>query len=121
VSEQNAAAHALEKQWTVKDANALKDALKNVPPKPVEERPVTRREVINMVADEIRELRQKGYTLEEIAEILKTKGCSIEPKTLKNAIRARKPASADGRSSASTRKAKRTSKNKPSQSRSIEQ
>jgi len=70
---------------TVKQSD-LKTIAKTIKKAPVADRQISRREAITTIKKDILQLRKKGYTLSEIAELLTTSGLAITPATLRTYV-----------------------------------
>lgn len=68
---------------TMQSVEAIRKALKEAPPPDPAKRQVTKQEAVAELREEITALRNKGYALEDIAELLKGGGLDITPPTLK--------------------------------------
>ncbi|MDQ0655169.1 hypothetical protein [Pseudomonas cedrina] len=62
----------------------LQESLKSLPAVEVKKREVSKPEAVQMLAAQVAELQQKGYTIEMIAEIFTNRGLEIKPQTLKS-------------------------------------
>ena len=62
----------------------LQESLKSLPAVEVKKREVSKPEAVQMLATQVTELQEKGYTIEMIAEIFTTRGLEIKPQTLKS-------------------------------------
>src|SRR4029079_13068160 len=67
---------------TVAVVDAIRADLAAVPPKDASAREVTRLEAIARMRGEIVALREGGYTWQEIAEMVSSKGCRVTAATL---------------------------------------
>ena len=68
---------------TMKAVEDIRKALKEAPPPDPAKRQMTKQEAVAELREEIIALRDKGHTLEDIAELLKGGGLDITPPTLK--------------------------------------
>lgn len=62
----------------------LQESLKSLPAVEVKKREVSKPEAVQMLAAQVAELQEKGYTIEMIAEIFTARGLEIKPQTLKS-------------------------------------
>jgi hypothetical protein len=62
---------------TLKDINDLADKLKASPDLPVEKRQLTKKEAVASLKPAIEDLRKRGYTLEQVAGLLRANGFDI--------------------------------------------
>lgn len=62
---------------TQKDINDLADKLKAAPDLPVEKRQLTKKEAVASLKPAIDDLRKRGYTLEQVAALLRANGLEI--------------------------------------------
>ena len=69
-------------RYTQKQAEAIAEKLKSLPP--VEKNYLSKQELVAALADEIKSLQQRGYSLEQIADTLKGTGFDIATPTLRN-------------------------------------
>ena len=103
--------------YTVEHVTNIGTKLKELPPVQ-EQRPVGGREAIQLLNTEIDDLRLRGYSLAQIAEVLTQQGIAIKPQTLSAYLRraksetttARKRSSGTGRRPNSSKKAVRRAK-----------
>ena len=95
---------------TVAVVDAIRADLAAVPPKDASAREVTRLEAISRMRGEVMALRERGYTWQELAEMVSSKGCRVTAATLRTELsrkgdaskpRARESATAWGRRSGS--------------------
>jgi hypothetical protein len=66
--------------------DAIRAKLATVPAKDDSAREVTRQEAIARMADEIRSLRERGYSWSEVASIVSREGCQVTPGALKTGL-----------------------------------
>ena len=71
---------------TVAAIEAIRADLAAVPPKDESAREVTRLEAIARVRGEVMALRDRGYSWQEVAEMLSTKGCRVTAATLRTEL-----------------------------------
>ncbi len=71
---------------TVAVVDAIRADLAAVPPKDESAREVTRLEAISLMRGEIVALRERGYTWEEVAEMVSGKGCRVTATTLRTEL-----------------------------------
>lgn len=77
-------------RYTMKQAEAIAAKLKALPP--VEKSDLSKQELVAVLADEIKALQQRGYSLEQIADTLQGTGFDIATPTLRNYLqRTHKP------------------------------
>lgn len=84
----------MKKTYTKDKLEQISDKLRELPPSPRREKRFSTKEAINYLKQDIRRLRKLGYTIEEIAEILKAEDVKVAPTTLKTYLqskRRRKP------------------------------
>lgn len=62
----------------------LQESLKSLPAVDVKKREVSKPEAVELLAVQVTELQEKGYTIEMIAEIFTQHGLEIKPQTLKS-------------------------------------
>lgn len=62
----------------------LQESLRSLPAVEVKKREVSKPEAVQMLATQVAELQEKGYTIEMIAEIFTARGLEIKPQTLKS-------------------------------------
>ncbi|MHC8403535.1 hypothetical protein ACYZTX_29955 [Pseudomonas sp. MDT1-17] len=62
----------------------LQESLKSLPAVEVKKREVSKPEAVELLAAQVTELQDKGYTIEMIAEIFTKHGLEIKPQTLKS-------------------------------------
>jgi hypothetical protein len=63
---------------------AIAAALRQLPEREAGTRTVSKQETVKLLSKEIKALRQRGYSLRDIAEILSGQGVSFTPATLSN-------------------------------------
>lgn len=71
-----------KKKITPSDIATMKEKLKSAPPLPLDEHPVTKWTVVRELRGEIEELRKKGYSFNNISELLTQGGVHITENTL---------------------------------------
>jgi DNA-binding transcriptional MerR regulator len=64
--------------------DAIAAALRQLPEREAGGRAVSKQETVKLLSKEIKALRQRGYSLRDIAEILSNQGVSFTPATLSN-------------------------------------
>lgn len=64
----------------------LKDALDDIPPNKEENIEISKKEAIKLMADKIKELRNKNYSFEEIADILSQRQFPVTARQLKQTL-----------------------------------
>lgn len=95
---------------TIEAIENLQKSLKDLPPVENKEREVTKPEAVKLLASEIADLQERGYTIEMIAEILTKSGLELKASTLKSYI-TRARASGGRNSGARKKRAKVTPRN----------
>jgi hypothetical protein len=78
---------------TVAAVDAIRAELAAVPPKDASAREVTRLEALTRMRGEVIALRERGYSWDEIAGLLSSKGCRVTAGTLQSEISRRGSAS----------------------------
>jgi len=82
---------------TLEQIEKISAEFKELPPIENRQRQVSKQEAVKRLVKDIDELQKRGYTLEQIADLLKSKGLDIGTKTLKSYLqRARPVKKADG-------------------------
>ena len=76
---------------TVEQVEAIAAKLRALPPADNKSRVISKQESIKMLTGEIAELRDRGYTLEQIAEMLTSEKLDIGAPTLKSYLQRSKP------------------------------
>ena len=76
---------------TVEHVEAIAAKLRALPPADNKSRVVSKQESIKMLTGEIAELRERGYTLEQIAELLTSERLDIGAPTLKSYLQRSRP------------------------------
>ncbi len=71
---------------TVAVVDAIRADLTAVPPKDESAREVTRLEAIARMRGEVMALRERGYTWQEVAEMVSSKGCRVTAATLRTEL-----------------------------------
>jgi len=71
---------------TVAVVDAIRADLAAVPPKDPSAREVTRLEAISRMRGEVTALRERGYTWQELAEMVSSKGCRVTAATLRTEL-----------------------------------
>ena len=71
---------------TVAVVDAIRADLAAVPPKDERAREVTRLEAISRMRGEVMSLRERGYTWQEVAEMVSSKGCRVTAATLRTEL-----------------------------------
>ncbi|HEX3905179.1 MAG TPA: hypothetical protein VH853_20280 [Polyangia bacterium] len=71
---------------TVAVVDAIRADLAAVPPKDERAREVTRLEAISRMRGEVMTLRERGYTWQEVAEMVSSKGCRVTAATLRTEL-----------------------------------
>ena len=71
---------------TVATVEAIRARLAAIPAKDDSARELTRQEAITRLADEIRSLRERGYSWSEVASIVSREGCQVTPGALKTGL-----------------------------------
>lgn len=76
---------------TIEAIEKIATELKSLPPVENKQREVSKQEAVRLLAKEIGALQQRGYTLEQVATLLQSKGLDVNTATLKNYLRRAKP------------------------------
>lgn len=96
---------------TIEDIEKIAAYLEALPPVESKKRQVTKSDAVVLLQTQIRGLQERGYTLEKIAELIKTQGLDIATPTLKSYLqrvkRAQKP-TARGRAKVSRKGAQQS-------------
>jgi hypothetical protein len=71
-------------RYTVEQIEALRQALRKVPPTDRKLRQMSKQSAIAALAGEIRQMRRKGHSLADVAAFLSEKGVHVTTDTLKN-------------------------------------
>ncbi|UST77211.1 hypothetical protein [Pseudomonas siliginis] len=95
---------------TIEAIENLQKSLKDLPPVENKEREVTKPDAVKLLASEIADLQERGYTIEMIAEILTKNGLELKASTLKSYI-TRARASGGRNSGARKKRSKVTPRN----------
>lgn len=69
---------------TLEAVGEIAATLKALPPIENQQRQVSKQEAIRLLAKEILASQKRGYSLEQIAEVLQSKGLALSAPTLKN-------------------------------------
>ena len=69
---------------TLEAVGEIAATLKALPPIENKQRQVSKQEAIRLLAKEILASQKRGYSLEQIAEVLQSKGLALSAPTLKN-------------------------------------
>jgi hypothetical protein len=93
---------------TVATIDAIRERLAAIPEKDRSDRKVSRREAISRMTDEILGLRKRGYSWQEVAELVSQEGCRVTVGSLKTVL---------WRRGVTSRAKTRSSTNAPSPSR----
>ena len=78
---------------TVEQVERIAEKLRSLPPIENKKRVVSKQESIKLLTSEIAGLRERGYTLEQIAELLTADQLEIGAPTLKSYLQRAKPSS----------------------------
>jgi hypothetical protein len=90
--------------YTLEHANRLRELMRAAPDKDPNQRRMDKQAIVKHVVDEITALQERGYTLEEVAEMLSTGGVTLTLPTLKSYLsRTRKASRKTGKSGAAAR------------------
>ncbi len=89
-------------KYTSEKIEALAAKLKNMPAVPKPSKELTKKEAIQALSREIIAMQKRGYTLDSIAEVLKSEGLTIAPRTLRSYMQNAKPAGRKRRASPSS-------------------
>ena len=84
-------------EFTLESTTRLAEELRAIPPKDPAKRRLDKQAVINEIKQEVIALQQRGYTLEEVAEMLRGRGFEITTPTLKNYLQRAKGLDRKGR------------------------
>lgn len=82
---------------TLAEVERLREAMRSLPEVKAENRNLTNQDAVKQLADDIKALRDKGYTWDEVAAFMSKNGIDIKPTTLKSyarrasSVKARKP------------------------------
>jgi hypothetical protein len=76
-----------QRKYTADQRDKVANALSALPEKPAAERPQTTAELLQALKPQIKAAQEKGYTLDEVAELLKNNGISIRLSTLKSSFK----------------------------------
>lgn len=79
-----------QRTYTAEQREMAETALSALPEKPVAERPQTTAELLHSLKPKLKEAKDKGYTLDELAEILRNNGITISLSTLKSSLKTAK-------------------------------
>ena len=82
-----------QKTFDQETRQKIEATLDNLPEKPKSERPLTTKELVTELRTKIRAAQAKGYTLEEIVELLKREGAQISLSSVKSALKGSSPRS----------------------------
>jgi hypothetical protein len=77
---------SLAMDLTVATVDAIRERLAAIPEKDRSDRKVSQREAIARMTDEILGLRKRGYSWEEVAELVSREGCRVTVGSLKTAL-----------------------------------
>lgn len=78
--------------YTVEMMDAIAKKLRDMPPVEKKHQGYSKQEAVRVIAAEIIEMQNRGYTLQQIAEILKGDGFILSTPTLKSYLQRAKPA-----------------------------
>ena len=84
-------------EFTLESTTRLAEELRAIPPKDPAKRRLDKQAVINEIKQEVIALQQRGYTIEEVAEMLRGRGFEITTPTLKNYLQRAKSLDGKGR------------------------
>ena len=70
--------------YTIGQIEQIAAKLRELPPIERQQRQINKQEAVRLLAKEIQALRQRGYTLEQIAEALRGEGLELTTQVLKN-------------------------------------
>lgn len=82
-----------QRTFTQDQIDKAASVLTSLPEKPAAERPKTTTETLESLKPTIKEATAKGYTLDEIAELLKNAGITVSLSTIKAAVKVAKKSS----------------------------
>lgn len=83
-----------QRTYTAEQRDKVATALSALPEKPAAERQQTTAELLQALKPQIRAAQEKGYTLDEVADLLKNNGITISLSTLKSAYKTAKKTTA---------------------------
>lgn len=72
---------------TVEQVEQISAKLKELPAVENKKRPVSKQEAIKLLARDIKAMQARGYTLEQVSELLKQLGVSLATPTLRSYLR----------------------------------
>ena len=72
---------------TVEQVEQISAKLKELPAVENKNRPVSKQEAIKLLARDIKAMQARGYTLEQVSELLKQLGVSLATPTLRSYLR----------------------------------
>ena len=84
-------------EFTLESTTRLAEELRAIPPKDPAKRRLDKQAVVSAIKQEIVALQQRGYTIEEVAEMLRGRGFEITTPTLKNYLQRAKSLDEKGR------------------------
>ncbi len=82
-----------QRTYTQEQIDKAASILSNLPEKPAAERPKTTAETLESLKPIIKEATAKGYTLDEIAQLLKNAEITVSLSTIKAAVKVAKKSS----------------------------
>ncbi len=89
-------------ELTLEHVEKVRETLRGLPELDRARRVITRGEAINLLKDELEDLRKRGYSMKEIAAVLTTNGIRIAKPTLTHYLRKPSGKAADTPSSTKT-------------------
>jgi hypothetical protein len=84
-------------EFTLESTTRLAEELRGIPPKDPAKRRLDKQAVVNAIKQEIVALQKRGYTIEEVAEMVRGRGFEITTPTLKNYLQRAKSLDGKGR------------------------
>ncbi len=82
--------------YTLEDANRLRELMRAAPDKAPNQRRMDKQAIVREVIDEIAAMQERGYTLEEVAELWATGGFEVTLPTLKSYLQRTRKTRAKG-------------------------
>jgi hypothetical protein len=89
--------------YTLEDANRLRQLMRAAPDKDPNQRRMDKQAIVREVIDEIAAMQERGYTLEEVAELWAKGGFELTLPTLKSYLQRARKGSAKGAAKAPRR------------------
>lgn len=82
--------------FTLEEAQRLAEELRAIPAKDPAKTRLNKQEVVHVLAEDIRALQKRGYTIEEIADSIRGRGFDITTPTLKSYLQRVKSRASNG-------------------------